>query len=157
PPGRLLIYRGTQKLLRKRLPDDMPAPWEALQAVRTGLSQGLVAGLQYEREAIGRVASTPACRNLVNMFFLRDKARKLPEDLEAGRVPRIRRVGIVGAGIMGAGIAQLAALRGCEVVIQEVNEAALAAGIQRIEELFQKAVERRLISAADAPRRLAAI
>src|SRR5262249_45151225 len=38
PAGRWLILRGTERILRRRVPDDMPAPFEALQAVRTGLS-----------------------------------------------------------------------------------------------------------------------
>ena len=45
-------------------------------------------------------------------------ARKLPQELEADRVPRIRRIGVVGAGVMGAGIVQLASLKGFDVVIQ---------------------------------------
>src|SRR5205807_2961323 len=36
--GRWVIFRGTERLLRRRLPDDMPAPWEALRAVRTGIN-----------------------------------------------------------------------------------------------------------------------
>ena len=51
---------------------------------------------------------------------------------------------VVGAGTMGAGIAQLAALKGFEVVVQEINDAALTAGIKKIEDLFQKAAERGL-------------
>ena len=42
------------------------------------------------------------------------------------------------------GIIQLAALRGFEVVVQEVNDAALDAGMTRVDDLFRKAVERRL-------------
>ncbi len=64
---------------------------------------------------------------------------------------------LVGAGTMGAGIAQLAAIRGCEVVIREVNDPALAAGVLRIFALFNKAVERGVISDEEAKRRLNSI
>jgi 3-hydroxyacyl-CoA dehydrogenase/enoyl-CoA hydratase/3-hydroxybutyryl-CoA epimerase len=155
--GRRVLFAGTERLLRRRVPDDMPAPREALEAVRVGLAQGLAAGLTYEREAIGRLAVTPACRNLVNLFFAREKARKLPAEVRQAAKEKIRKVGIVGAGTMGAGIAQLAALRGHEVVLQEVNEAALGAGVLKVDALFRKAVERRLISAEECRRRLAAV
>jgi 3-hydroxyacyl-CoA dehydrogenase/enoyl-CoA hydratase/3-hydroxybutyryl-CoA epimerase len=157
PLGRSLVCRGTERLLRKRVPDDMPAPWEALRVIQTGLSQGMNPGLQAEREAVSRLAQTTACRNLVNLFFQQEKARKLPAGPEAQAAQLVRRVGIVGAGTMGAGIAQLAAIRGFQVAVQEANPQALAAGMQKIDALFQKAVENRVLSAEDARAKLAAI
>jgi 3-hydroxyacyl-CoA dehydrogenase/enoyl-CoA hydratase/3-hydroxybutyryl-CoA epimerase len=151
PMGRRTIYRTTEKRLKHRVPDDMPAPWEALEAVRTGLREGIEAGLAFERAAAGRLALTPACHNLVTLFFQRERAKKLPEEL--GAPAEVRRVGVVGAGVMGAGIAQLAALKGCEVVVQEINSAALEAGMARIQGLFAKAAERGVLSAEEVRRR----
>jgi 3-hydroxyacyl-CoA dehydrogenase/enoyl-CoA hydratase/3-hydroxybutyryl-CoA epimerase len=155
--GRGLILRGSERILRRRAPDDMPAPWEALKAVRVGVTEGIEAGLAYEREAIGRLAMSTACRNLVGLFFQRERARKVPAELQGGAEPSVRRVGVVGAGTMGAGIVQLAALTGFDVVVREVNEAALAAGMQRIEALLHKAVERRLLSEQEARQKLTAM
>jgi 3-hydroxyacyl-CoA dehydrogenase/enoyl-CoA hydratase/3-hydroxybutyryl-CoA epimerase len=155
--GRRVLFGGTERLLRRRVPDDMPAPKEALEAVRVGMAQGMEAGLAYEREAVGRLALTPACRNLVGLFFQREEARKLPAELRDDKRMSVRRLGIVGAGAMGAGIAQLAAIRGLEVVIKEVNDEALGAGMFKIAALFQKAVERRLLSEEDAKHKISAI
>jgi 3-hydroxyacyl-CoA dehydrogenase/enoyl-CoA hydratase/3-hydroxybutyryl-CoA epimerase len=154
PIGRRLIFKGTERLLRQKVPDDMPAPAEALEAVRVGLRQGLAAGLKQEREAAARLALAPACRNLISLFFQREQARKAAGEAKAAEV---RRVGVVGAGVMGAGIAQLAALKGCEVVVQEVNQGALDAGMKRLDELFAKAVERRVLPEAEARQRRAAV
>jgi len=145
PVGRYLIYRGAEKTLKQRVPDDMPAPYEALKAIGTGLCKGIDAGLAYEREATGRLLMTPACHNLVNLFFQREKARKLPAELRADLGMPVKRVGIIGAGTMGAGIAQLAAVKGFQVVVREVNEKALAAGMERIETLFRKALANRVM------------
>jgi 3-hydroxyacyl-CoA dehydrogenase/enoyl-CoA hydratase/3-hydroxybutyryl-CoA epimerase len=151
PLGRSLLIRGSRRILEKRVPEDMPAPAEALEAVRIGVNRGMEAGLAYERDAIGRLATTTACRNLVSIFLQNEQARKLPEE------PAIRRIGIVGAGVMGAGIAQLALLRGFDIVVREINEAALAAGIERLSVLLQKAAERRLLSREEAQQKLAAV
>jgi 3-hydroxyacyl-CoA dehydrogenase/enoyl-CoA hydratase/3-hydroxybutyryl-CoA epimerase len=150
--GRRVLFRGTERILRKRVWDDMPAPWEALEAVRTGITEGTAAGLKRERETAGRLAVSAPCRNLIGLFFRREEARTVGD-----LAPDVRRVGVVGAGVMGAGIAQLAALKGCHVVVREVDEEALGAGITRITELFVKAVDRRLLTAEESRKRLAAV
>jgi 3-hydroxyacyl-CoA dehydrogenase/enoyl-CoA hydratase/3-hydroxybutyryl-CoA epimerase len=150
--GRRVLFRGTERIMRKRVWDDMPAPWAALDAVRTGIKEGIEAGLKREREAAGRLAVSAPCRNLIGLFFRREAARQITD-----RAPEVRRVGVVGAGVMGAGIAHLAALKGCQAVVREVDEESLGAGITRITELFLKAVERRLLTADESRKRLAAI
>jgi 3-hydroxybutyryl-CoA dehydrogenase len=62
----------------------------------------------------------------------------------------IERVGVLGAGAMGAGIAQLCAVAGIETRLLDANEDALAAGIARVEGSLGRAVERGRIADADA-------
>ena len=157
PLGRALIFGATERFMRNRVPDDMPAPAEALQAIRVGLNEGMAAGLAYERAAAGRLAVSPACRNLITLWLRGETARKLPERWRVAAPPEVRRVGVVGAGVMGAGIAQLAAIRGAQVVVREINQAALDAGMARIKDLFDKAVQRRVLSEDEAKKRLAAV
>jgi 3-hydroxyacyl-CoA dehydrogenase/enoyl-CoA hydratase/3-hydroxybutyryl-CoA epimerase len=135
----------------------MPAPAEALEAIRVGLREGMAAGLAYERAAAGRLAVTPASRNLVQLALRTLGAKKLPEALQAARPAEVRRVGVVGAGVMGAGIAQLAAVRGAQVVVREIDQAALDAGMARIKDLFDKAASRGILSVDEAKKRLAAV
>jgi 3-hydroxyacyl-CoA dehydrogenase/enoyl-CoA hydratase/3-hydroxybutyryl-CoA epimerase len=156
PLGRWLIFRGARRLLQRRLADDMPAPWEALRAVQVGLKQGMEVGLAYEREAIGRVVTSSACRNLVRLFLQREQAGKTAAAPEEGVRP-VRNIGVIGLGTMGAGIAQLAALKGCNVIIRETDKTALGQGILRILGLFQQAVQRGLLPAGELERRLGAI
>jgi 3-hydroxyacyl-CoA dehydrogenase/enoyl-CoA hydratase/3-hydroxybutyryl-CoA epimerase len=58
---------------------------------------------------------------------------------------------------MGAGIAQLALVKGFDVVVQEINDAALSAGMKKIEDLLTKAAERRVLSPDEARKKFAAI
>jgi 3-hydroxyacyl-CoA dehydrogenase / enoyl-CoA hydratase / 3-hydroxybutyryl-CoA epimerase len=155
--SRGLLFTATERVLRNRVPDDMPAPAEALQAVRVGLKEGMAAGLAYERAAAGRLAVSPACRNLISLWLRGEKARKPPDDLRKNAAPEIRNVGVIGAGVMGAGIAQLAALRGARVLVREINQAALDAGLKRIKDLFDKAAQRRVLSEDEAQKRFTAV
>lgn len=61
----------------------------------------------------------------------------------------IEKVGVVGCGLMGSGIAQIAAQAGCAVVVREVNEERLNKGLQSIEKSLNKFVEKGSLSAAD--------
>ena len=54
--------------------------WEALQAVRVGLKEGMAAGLAYERAAVARLSTSSACRNLVHLFLQNEAARKPWDD-----------------------------------------------------------------------------
>ena len=63
---------------------------------------------------------------------------------------QLKQVGVLGAGLMGHGIAQVAAQSGYEVVLREVDEATLAKGIGKIEKQLARAVEKGKSSQEDA-------
>ncbi|MGH9367739.1 MAG: 3-hydroxyacyl-CoA dehydrogenase family protein [Thermoanaerobaculia bacterium] len=63
---------------------------------------------------------------------------------------RIRRVGVLGGGLMGSGIAEVAARAGYDTVVREVSEELASSGIGRVESSIGKAVERQKLTAADA-------
>ena len=148
-----LLCRGTQRVLSRKVPDDMPAPWEAFQAIRTGLTAGLEAGLAFESAAVGRLATSAASRNLIGLFLQHEETRK--PRIDGPEPEALRRIGIVGAGVMGVGIAELAILKGCEVVFREVDETALGMGMFRLVTVMSKAVERGLLTPQEMQKRLA--
>jgi 3-hydroxybutyryl-CoA dehydrogenase len=76
--------------------------------------------------------------------------RKIEVADEPPALGEIERVGVLGAGAMGAGIAQLCAIAGIETRLLDANEDALAAGIARVEGSLGRAVERGRIAEADA-------
>jgi 3-hydroxybutyryl-CoA dehydrogenase len=62
---------------------------------------------------------------------------------------RIEKVGVVGCGLMGSGIAQIAAQAGCHVVVREVSQSALDKGLQSIDKNLQRMVDKGTLTAAD--------
>jgi 3-hydroxyacyl-CoA dehydrogenase/enoyl-CoA hydratase/3-hydroxybutyryl-CoA epimerase len=83
----------------------------ALEAVRVGLEQGITAGLAEEHRAFGELAAGDVSRKLVQIFFATTALKKDDGVKPGTAVPRqIRRLGIVGSGFMGAGIAGTAVL-----------------------------------------------
>jgi 3-hydroxyacyl-CoA dehydrogenase/enoyl-CoA hydratase/3-hydroxybutyryl-CoA epimerase len=154
PMGRWLLFRGAERIMARKVPDDMPAPHEALAAMRRGITQGMADGLAAEREGVGRLATTTACRNLMTLFFLHERARKADSGQESASGRTLKRIGVIGGGTMGVGIAQLAMIKGCDVILKEVNRQLLDAAKNKLEALFQKAVEKRVLGASEARERL---
>jgi 3-hydroxybutyryl-CoA dehydrogenase len=64
-------------------------------------------------------------------------------------MPEIKRVGVCGSGLMGSGIAQVAATAGYDVVVFEVDTEALERGLARIQQSLAKFVEKGMLSEAD--------
>jgi len=139
-----------------------PAPIALLDVIGKTFGETLETALVEEARQFGRVTVTPECRGLVRTFFLKESFKKPAVDAwfpgtQASMPEPIKRVGVIGAGVMGSGIAQWLAAHGVEVVLRDVDLPALerAQGIMR--RLFDEAVKRRKMSAAGADAALAGI
>ena len=94
-------------------------------------------------------------RILPGIFFLQERAKKLtlPADLQsAPAMPSktVQRGLVIGAGVMGGGIAQWLSSRGIRVLLKDIGPAPLGKGMQSIAKIFEKAVKRHLFSETDA-------
>lgn len=129
-----------------------PAIAAAIEAVQASAS-AKIDGFEIERENFAGLIATRTCRNLLDMFIAREAARNPGTWIRSRgdvnlREP-IRKIGIVGAGIMGAGIAQWAATRGFSVAIKEIDGASVEAGRKRIHDLVQNHAKRKSLGVAD--------
>jgi len=154
PPPPAAFFADLRETVRNRTRGRLPAPLAAINVVEQGFRFDTDFALRVEAVAFGQLAASAACKNLVNGFFLREAAKK--RTLEGWFPPvdanplRISRVGIVGAGVMGSGIAQWLAARGVEVVMRDVLPEFVARGLEVIHGLFDDAVRRGRMSADEA-------
>lgn len=149
-PGRWLILKNVRKSAAGKF-KHYPALAAALRVVKQGFDRR-ANGYEAERKEFVELLKTPTSRNLLNLFFAREKARQL-KTWSTQAIPMvhdepIRNVGVIGAGAMGAGIGQLAAFRGFHVVLKEVNDVAMEAGRKRIESLVNEVAKRKHMSAS---------
>jgi 3-hydroxyacyl-CoA dehydrogenase/enoyl-CoA hydratase/3-hydroxybutyryl-CoA epimerase len=139
-----------------------PAPIVLLDVVARSFDRPIQEALAEEARQFGRVTVTPECRGLVRTFFLKEAFRK-PDvdawfpDMESHPHAPVSRVGVIGAGVMGAGIAQWLAARGLAVVLKDVDESALQRARESIRILFEEAVRRGKTSAPQAESAIAAM
>ncbi|KAK9827372.1 hypothetical protein WJX81_002997 [Elliptochloris bilobata] len=118
---------------QKRAPHLMH-PLLCLDAIRAGIEHGGRAGLRAEAEAFAKAASLDAHKALVHIFFAQRATKKVRGVTDAGLKPRrIKRIAVLGGGLMGSGIATASVLAGVDVLLKEINDKFLQAGMKRVE------------------------
>ncbi|MEO2018932.1 MAG: 3-hydroxyacyl-CoA dehydrogenase NAD-binding domain-containing protein [Fuerstiella sp.] len=205
--GRWLVLRMAAKQVN-RTAKDYPALLAAIRAVRAAFKKH-GDGFAVERNEFVTLIETPTCRNLLNLFLRRERARSLnipmlsehssalgsvlpetntmtdermspvsskhvessatntvtvaPTDkgehdhptADSGtqsataETPAVRTIGIIGAGAMGAGIGQLAALHGFHVILKELTPELAEAGLVRVSALLDDMVTKRRLSSPE--------
>ncbi len=128
-----------------RAPDHNTAPQRALEIITSGKS--IEDSLGMEVDAIVELGETETTQNLIRNFFLGDKFRK-----GAAKSPneKIMHAAVVGAGVMGSGIAQWLSARGVSVILRDVKQELLDRGLTNIEKTYGDAVKRGLMSETKA-------
>lgn len=149
PIARHLIASKARRDVLAKTHGHYPAPLKAIEVCTAAIGLAADAGFDLEKEAFLALIKTAACRSLLSIFFLQERAKKLPCPLAAAPLP-VSRVAVVGAGVMGAGIAQWASARGLPVILKDVAPDALARGLRTIETLFSEAAKKRVFTPAEA-------
>jgi 3-hydroxyacyl-CoA dehydrogenase/enoyl-CoA hydratase/3-hydroxybutyryl-CoA epimerase len=139
PPARWLIRRLSRRAVMAQTKGHYPAQPAALEATVSGLALSTDPALEGEAETFGRLAATPECKNLIAVFKLTEWARK---QQPAGVARTIERGAVVGAGVMGAGIAELFAYQAIPVHVVDVDKERVRSGVRRASGLLSKAALR---------------
>jgi len=110
-----------------------PAPTAALEVMIEAAGEKLEVACRLEAEAFAELFGSPVNRALLHVFFLQDANKKDPGTDPVAAQPReIRSVSVIGAGVMGQGIAAANIKRGLPVAITDVSEEAVADGVGKI-------------------------
>ena len=147
---RPLVSMQARKGVLAKTHGHYPAPLKALDVAVAALGRPLEQGLALEKEAFLDLVKTPECRSLMSIFFLQERAKKLKIAGAEGAARPVRRVAVIGAGVMGAGIAQWSAARGYPTILKDVAPAALAKGLKTAEKIFQDGVKKKKLTPAEA-------
>lgn len=109
-----------------------PAPLAALKAIKLGINRPLDEGLKVEQEVALEVTGTPISSNLISVFFMNNALGRDPGFLPPTAKARdVTSIGVLGSGLMGAGIATAHARRGVPAVMVDVGQDRLADGLKR--------------------------
>jgi 3-hydroxyacyl-CoA dehydrogenase/enoyl-CoA hydratase/3-hydroxybutyryl-CoA epimerase len=133
PARQILAPILRKQAMAKARPEHYPAPFALIEVWRRGGSS-IAQRLKLEARSMAKLAQTPACRNLIRVFFLQERLKGLAGDTPHG----IQHVHVVGAGVMGGDIAAWCALRGFEVTLQDREMKYVQPALDRAKTLFEK-------------------
>jgi 3-hydroxyacyl-CoA dehydrogenase/enoyl-CoA hydratase/3-hydroxybutyryl-CoA epimerase len=154
PLVQVIKSQAEKKALARTL-GHYPAPLKALEVACASLNVSHEQSLANEKNRFIELALSETAQNLIGVFFLQERAKKLklPKEFEpapAGPLKTVDRAVVVGAGLMGAGIAQWLSSRGIRVILKDVGPGPLGKGIQSIAKIYGEAVKRHVFSEIDA-------
>jgi len=155
PPGRSLIFAKARKTVLEQTGGHYPAPLEALEVIEEGFGAPVATGLEAEARHIGLVFGGEVQKNLLRIFFLTEEVKKETGVGDPTVRPRpVTRVGVLGAGVMGGGIAQLAADRGLHARMKDIAPAALAHGFASAAAVWKDQVAKRRLTPREMARKM---
>lgn len=150
-PGVVQTLTVGSALVQKQTNHNYPAPISILSAVYEGTVLPIDRALEIESRYFVSLLLDPVSRNMMRTLFInKNAADKLVRRPKAPEKQPVEKLGILGAGMMGAGIAYVSARAGIDVVLLDVSKEKAESGKEYSRKLLKKAVERKKTTSDDA-------
>ena len=141
----------------KAMAGPFPAPLECVETVAASVTMKFDDGLKFERERFIHLIQTDESKALRHAFFAERQASKIPDVPADTPVRAIKKAAVVGAGMMGGGIAMNFANAGIPVVLLETRQEALDKGIATIRKNYESTVRKGKLTPEKAAQRAALV
>lgn len=147
PLGRSIVLNQARQIAMKQSRGNYPAITALLDCVEIGFKKGIAAGLEAEAVKFEEMILTPQSRQLINLFFAMTAKKKNPmKDLARP----VHTLAMLGAGFMGAGIAEVSIVKDIDVILKDISEETLATANKTIWKNIDKKVQRKSLSKIEA-------
>jgi 3-hydroxyacyl-CoA dehydrogenase/enoyl-CoA hydratase/3-hydroxybutyryl-CoA epimerase len=156
PLGGPLVWDKARAGVLRKTGGHYPAPLVAIEIVREGAKLPLRRALDLEAGAFAELVLSDTAKSLISIFFARTAVEARAAKLARAARP-VGTVGVLGAGFMGAGIAQVLAQKGVPIVLKDRDLAAAGRGYAFAWQQLRERVKRRRMSEAEAKASLARI
>ncbi len=146
PAGRIALFRSAHKTLMAKTRGMMPAPLAALAVVRDTCRMSMARGLEEEAHRFSELAFTPQSKHLIDCFFASEALRK---EGGTGGI-QITSTAVLGAGVMGGGIAWAFANKNLPVRLKDLNWDAITKGLHTANDYNRQLTKRKKMTPGNA-------
>ena len=147
PVGRRVMFKKAEEAMLAKTKGLYPAPKRALEAVKIGVEQGNAAGYEAEATFFGELVTSAESKALRGIFFA-SQMMKYATGISGHAEPKkVSKVGILGGGLMGAGIATVSVLKArASARVREIDEAGIGRALAHVSKEISKQVKRRRLT-----------
>ncbi len=158
--GKFLIIHLAKKDLYEKTKGHYPAPFYALEVIKRtyGMTYGS-RGFKTELDAFCELAVGDISKNLIEIFFINEELKKDSgiEKLSEQNIKEVRSAALLGAGIMGGGIAWIFANNNINIRIKDITQSAIALGYNQVIKIFNQLKKIRKLTAQQVDMKMARI
>ena len=145
--GRAVVFRQAREQTLARTHGHYPAPLAAIDAIRTGYLHGRTRGLDAEAKLFGTAAASDVAQQLIFLFFATNALKKDPGVPPPAPPPLpVTKIGVLGTGFMGAGIAAISAQRGVSVRFKDTDHTRVLKGLAAVRDVIDDRLRSRQIT-----------
>ncbi|OGW81226.1 MAG: hypothetical protein A3G33_05970 [Omnitrophica bacterium RIFCSPLOWO2_12_FULL_44_17] len=155
--GRNILFDQAKKNVLKKTKGFYPAPLKAIDVLWRTYGMDIRKGSVIESEVFGELAITDISKNLIKVFYLNEEFKKIPWVGPDCKPAEIKKCGIVGAGVMGGGIAQLLSFYDIPTRVKDINFESLKTALKTAKSLFDYSLKKRKLKQAQVDFKLGLI
>ncbi len=127
--GRDFVFKQAQKGVMKQTKGLYPAPLEIIKSIQYGVENSIEAGIKQDIQRFSKLVLSPESDALTNLFFAMNKRKKNPME---GKAVKVKKLGILGAGLMGHGIAGASTDLVDTILLKDMSLENAAKGIKEV-------------------------
>ena len=142
PGAQRLVYDKARDTVLKKSGGHYPAPLKAIEVVRKGMGLPLDEALELEAREFAKLVVSDVAKGLISIFFTKNEVEGRAGKMAKG-AREVANIGVIGAGFMGAGVAQVLAHKGYRVALKDRDAKSLGRGLKQCNDLFAGLVKRR--------------
>lgn len=150
PLGRKFFFNKAREMTRKKTGGHYPAAERIIDVLETYANQGFEASRKVEHRAFGELVMSDVAKNLMSIFFATTAMKKDTGVDDESVVPRdVTKVAVLGAGLMGAGVAYVTTNAGIPVRLKDRDDASLARGLKTVADIYGERLKKRRMTRPD--------
>jgi len=143
----MMVFETAKGFVAAKAGRHYPAPVEAIKSMQKHANFERDQAIAIEAKGFAKLAKTSVAQNLIGLF-LNDQAIKKIAKKHTKVARDVKQAAVLGAGIMGGGIAYQSAYKGTPILMKDINEAGIQLGLDEASKLLVKAVERKKMDVA---------
>ncbi len=141
PMESMMTFETAKGFVAGQAGPNYPAPVEAIKVMQKHSGMSRDKAIEVEAKGFAKMAKTSVASSLIGLF-LNDQALKAKAKLLEPKAAKVNKAAVLGAGIMGGGIAYQSALKGTPIIMKDIAQAGIDLGLNEAKKLLTKRVEK---------------